>query len=269
MASDDTHGTHDTGNPIKDKLAAGEPVFGISLMEFQSSGWPTVFAQCGFDFLFVDMEHSTRSIDRIGSMIWTCLHSGIDPVVRVPSPQRFFISRVLDAGARTLIVPRVEEPDQVDRIVRYALYPPEGDRSLAGSGRNFGLQPQSDLRRATRESNHRILIGIQIETRRGVDNIESLLGRPGVGMVFVGPSDLSLTMGIPGRFDHPDFTAALKTIAEATRRHGHVLGMQSMNVEFSKRMMTMGLRFVCCGSGIGLIRRYGAQVALELRENAP
>lgn len=255
-----------TTNPTKKKLEAGKPVFGISFMEFQASGWPTVFAHCGFDFLFVDMEHSTRSMERMGELIWTCLHAGIDPVVRVPAPpERFHISRVLDAGARSFIVPRVEEPEQVEQMIRYALYPPDGDRSLAGSGRNFDLRRQSDTAGATRESNERILIGVQIETKRALENIDRILDNPRIDMVFVGPSDLSLTMGIPGRFDHPDFEAALTTIAEATRRHGHALGMQSMNVEFSKRMMEMGLRFVCCGSGIGLIRTHGARMAEELR----
>jgi 2-keto-3-deoxy-L-rhamnonate aldolase RhmA len=253
-------------NHLRQKLSKQEPVFGVSFMEFQSVGWTTVFAHCGFDFLFIDMEHSMRSIERIGDLIWSAVHAGINPVIRVPSPQRFYISRVLDAGANSFIVPRVETIEQVESAIQFALYPPEGDRSLAGSGRNFNLLPQKDLKQATKTSNQETLISIQIETTKGLDNIEEIVKHPRIDMVFIGPADLSLTLGIPGQFDHRDFVNAVDRIIEVTLRHGHSVGMQSMNVDYSKKMMKKGLRFVCCGGAIGLIRQHGAEMVKQLKD---
>jgi len=253
-------------NQVKQKLSKQESVFGLSYMEFQSVGWITIFAHCGFDFLFIDMEHSTRSIERIGDLIWAAVHAGINPVIRVPSPQRFYISRVLDAGANSFIVPRVETIEQVESTIQYALYPPEGDRSLAGSGRNFDLLPQKDLKQATKTSNQETLISIQIETKKALENIEEIVKHPRIDMVFIGPADLSLTLGIPGQFDHPDFVDAVDRILDVTRRDGHSIGMQSMNVDYSKNMMKKGLRFVCCGGAISLIRQYGTEMVRQLKD---
>ena len=253
-------------NRLLEKLEKGEHVFGISFMEFASAGWPTTFANCGFDFLFIDMEHSTLSMETIGKITWACRAAGISPIIRVPEAQRHFISRVLDAGAHGFIVPRVETVEQVENAIAFGLFPPQGERSISASGRHFDLARPDNIEEATQKLNKQTMIGVQIETKKGLENIDKLLEHPLIDMVFTGPSDMALTLGIPHDPRHPEVQAAFEKIIHTALKYGHIPGMQALNVDFSKEMIQKGMRFVVCGAAISLIRRYGSEIVNELRE---
>ena len=253
-------------NNTKAKLTRGDFAFGISFMEFNSPVWAQVFANCGFDFLFIDMEHSTLSIETIGDITWGALGAGISPIIRVPQAERFFISRLLDNGAHGFIVPRVETMEQVEKTVAYGRYSPRGDRSIAGSGRQFNLLPQTDLGKAVEKENEKTLIGIQIETKTGLDRVEELVAHPELDLIFIGPGDLSLSLGIPGQYKHPDFLDAVDRIIAVSRKNGHHVGMQSLNLDYSRNMMARGINFIVCGAGMGIIRKQCAEMVLELKQ---
>jgi 2-keto-3-deoxy-L-rhamnonate aldolase RhmA len=252
-------------NKIYQKLSRGEHAFGIGFAELEMETLPALLAHCGFDFLFIDMEHTTYSMETIGRLVWSCRQAGISPVVRVPEAHRFFISRILDAGAHGFIVPRVETTEQVENAIRYALFPPKGDRSVSGSGRKFGMTRPKDTASALERLNKETILGVQIETKKGLENIDELVRYPEIDLVFTGPMDLSFTLGVPPDPHHPEMQSAVTKIIETARKYGHAAGMQTSNTALSIEMMKKGLQFILCGGVTGIISRYGAEIVNELK----
>ncbi len=241
-------------NIIKDSIIKGECVYGLSSMELINDSWPKVFANCGLDFYWIDMEHSCMSIETVGKCIWACRTAGISPVVRLPNSKRYFVSKILDAGCNNIIIPRIEEARQVEDTIKHAFFNPKGDRSFAGSGRNFDLLPPKDINTAIEELNNNAFVGIQIETVKGIENIDKLICFSEIDMVFIGPGDLTLSLGIPGRFDHPDYIAAVDEIVKASKKYNHCVGIQAGNVKNAKIAMRKGVQFIAFGSALGILR---------------
>ena len=261
-------------NLTKQKLRDGEFVFGISPAEMQSITLPRILAGLGYDFLFFDMEHSASGFETICNQVWTSRSAGITPIVRVPDPERFYVSRVLDAGAQGVIVPRVETVEQVDRIVGYCKYPPAGDRGAALGGRHSDFQPMADPRAAMLEANDQVLVGIQIETLLGLQRVDELAGRPGVDLLFIGPQDLSIALDAPNRWEAPILDDAIQRVVAAGQACGVAVGIQGRTTALSERWMGHGVRFVVYGTtlmllvdaakgGIKELRRAGASIQEE------
>jgi 2-keto-3-deoxy-L-rhamnonate aldolase RhmA len=261
-------------NLTKQKLRDGEFVFGISPAEMQSIALPRIFANLGYDFLFFDMEHSASGFETICNMIWASRSAGITPIVRVPDPERFYVSRVLDAGAQGVIVPRVETIEQVDMIVGFSKYPPAGDRGAALGGRHSDFQPMADPRAGMAQANNEVLVGIQIETLPGLGRVHDLASRPGVDLLFVGPQDLSVALDVPNQWESPVLDDAIQRVAAAGQACGVAVGIQGRTTALSERWMGHGVRFVVYGttlmllvdaakSGIKELRRAGASIQEE------
>jgi 2-keto-3-deoxy-L-rhamnonate aldolase RhmA len=240
-------------NLTKRKLLGGEFVFGVSISEMRSIALPRIFAGLGYDFLFFDMEHSADGFETTCDMVWASRAAGITPIVRVPDPERFYISRVLDAGAQGVIVPRVETVEQVDRIVGYCRYPPEGDRGAAFGGRHSDFQPAADPRALMRQANEEVLAGIQIETVPGLERVQALASRPGVDLLFIGPQDLSVALDVPNQYEAPIMDDAIRRIIAEARRNGLPVGVQGRNAQLAGRWMAEGVRFVVFGSTVMLL----------------
>lgn len=201
---------------LKDKLRARTPTLG-SWITIGHPAIAEIMAKAGFDWLVIDLEHSTISIDQAGELIRTIDLAGAAPLVRLTSNAPDQIKRVMDAGAHGIIVPMVETPDAAARAVAATRYPPRGSRGVGqsraqGYGATFReyLQWQIDGP----------IVIVQIESRRAVDHVDAILAVPGVDAYLVGPYDLSCSLGYPGEFDREDFRAALARVHEAGRRLG-------------------------------------------------
>ena len=253
-------------NLTKQKLRDGEFVFGISPAEMHSIALPRIFAGLGYDFLFFDMEHSAAGFETICNLVWASRSAGITPIVRVPDPERFYISRVLDAGAQGIIVPRVETVEQVDRIVGFSRYPPEGDRGAALGGRHTDFQPMSDPRAGMQEANNEVLVGIQIETLLGLQQVHALASRPGVDLLFVGPQDLSIALDVPNQWHAPVLDEAIQRVAAAGQACGVAVGIQGRTTALSARWMGHGVRFLLFGTTLMLLTEAAGAGLKQLRE---
>jgi 2-keto-3-deoxy-L-rhamnonate aldolase RhmA len=255
-------------NVTKQKLRNGEFVFGLSPSEMPSIALPRILAGLGYDFLFFDMEHSASGFETICNQVWTSRSAGITPIVRVPDPERFYVSRVLDAGAQGVIVPRVETVEQVDRIVGYCKYPPEGDRGAALGGRHTDFQPMADPRAAMLEANDQVLVGIQIETLPGLQMVHELASRPGVDLLFIGPQDLTIALDVPNQWEAPVVDDAIRRVVTAAEACGVTVGILGRNVSLSERWMAEGIRFVVFGTTLMLLTESAGAGLKALRRSS-
>ena len=208
---------------FKNALTGGQVVRG----SFTMVGGPEVVEICGavgLDFVFIDTEHTPVGWERISAMCLAGLYSGTFPIVRVHSIDRSLATRALDAGARGVMFPQVSNAREAEIAARSCRYPPLGTRGAA-STRNqaWGINvPLADYLTAANEG---VVCIVQVETAGAVDEVEEMAAVPGVDCLFVGLSDLSVDLGVPGEFRHPEVEAALDRVIAAARTHGIAVGV--------------------------------------------
>jgi len=214
---------------LRQRLLAGESVIGSWI----NSGSPIVaelMAASGFDFLCVDAEHSAVDLPQVQPM-FQAIESGrpgCAAVVRLHGVDYSFVKRYLDAGADGVIAPLVRNKADAELLVQACKYPPQGLRGLGFCRANdYGMRIDDEFIRA----NDNTLVAVQIEHIEAVKNIEEILDVPGIDAVFIGPYDLSASMGLAGQFEHPDYIAALNEIRTACERHKTITGIHVVSVD--------------------------------------
>lgn len=215
-------------NRVKRTLAAGGVSVGTMMIEFATTGIGRLAAEAGAEFAVFDMEHSGWSMETVRLLMASSRCADLVPLVRVPTTQYHFISRALDVGAMGLVIPLVNTPEQARFAVECALYPPAGKRGCA-----FALAHDDyaggDVTAKMRHTNDEIMLIAQIETAEGLANVDAIAGTPGVDALWIGQFDLTTSLGIPGKFDHPKFLDATKRVLEACQKHGKVATLAVMN----------------------------------------
>jgi len=228
-------------NRTKAKLAAGEPVFGCFVRTAEPSLVEYV-ALLGWDFLVFDGEHGTLQPNQVEDLCRAVEPRGVTPIVRVTTNDAPTILRYLDTGAHGAHIPWVNSAAEAERAVRFVKYSPRGQRGLAGSrASEWGLrEPLSAyVERANRET----LVVIQVETQDAVDAIDDYLAIDGVDVLFLGPTDLSQSLGHPGDLGHPDVLAALERVAAAVIRSDKVLGIYAGSADMTREWLDRGARY--------------------------
>lgn len=218
---------NDTGERnLRQRLRADEVVIGSWL----NSGSPIVaelMAACGFDFLCVDVEHSAVDLPQ-AQQLFQAIRSGrrdCAAFVRLHGVDYAHVKRYLDAGADGVVAPLVRTREEAELLVQTCKYPPEGLRGVGFCRANdYGLR----LDEVCTHANERIVIAVQIENIEAVSAIDDILSVPGIDVAFIGPYDLTASMGITAQFDHPDYRAARATVFAACARHGVVPGIHAV-----------------------------------------
>ena len=216
-------------NPLRDRVRRGDPVFG-TIIPIPSAEVTEIAGLAGYDFLLLDMEHGPLTVDVLEDLVRACRAVNVVPLARVPEDHPKTILRALDVGCVGVMVPQVETPEQARAAVAATKYAPAGTRSLAGATAAawWGKVPISDHVTA---SNAATMSVLQIETRRGLEAVEAIARTPGVDVLFIGPSDLSQSLGHPGVATHPDVQAAIKRIIGACRAAGVPAGILALTPE--------------------------------------
>jgi 4-hydroxy-2-oxoheptanedioate aldolase len=256
-------------NPVNNgafraRLRSGDSTIGI----FAGLGSPLaaeVAAASGVDWVLVDCEHGAAGDDVVSPTVIATAAYGVPTLVRVESAERIRIGRALDAGAAGVMVPRSESASDVLDAIRHFDYPPTGDRGVATYNRaaQWGMDPDVVA------GDRRAAAIIQIETRGALDEVNDIALIPGVDLLFVGPLDLSYSLGIPRQFDHPDFTAALEKIVAAAKAAGVPVGILAANVEAVRRYRAMGFTFIALSSDSVLLAQSIQSSLTEIRKNTP
>ena len=255
-------------NPVKAKLARGEIAIGTMAFELFSPGLPTLLGTTGAEFCIYDMEHSGISMETVRNlMAWSRGPSPV-PLVRVPHAEYTYVARCLDLGALGVMVPMVETREQAELIAASAKYPPVGRRGAA-----FGFAhddfARGDVGKKIAALNARTMVIAQIESQRGLDNLEEIAAVEGIDVLWVGHFDLTNFMGIPAQFDHPRFQAAIDRVAEVAARRGKAAGVNQDDVESAKRWIDRGYRAIAYSGDLRLLAN-GLRTGVEgLRATLP
>ena len=230
-------------NPVKRALNDGGTALGTMVFEFGTTGISRIVAGAGAEFVVFDQEHTGWGMDKIRTLLATTRAADVVPLVRVPATEYHLISRPLDAGASGMMVPMVETADQARLIVTSAKYPPLGRRGAA-----FGIAHDDyeagDPVAAMENANAETLLIAQIETARGIENVEEVAAVDGIDVLWIGHNDLTNSMNIPGQFDHPDYLRAIGRFLEACDHHGKAPGIMATGVDEARALLRQGFRCV-------------------------
>jgi 2-keto-3-deoxy-L-rhamnonate aldolase RhmA len=253
-------------NPIKHTLRQGRVVLGTMISEMRSPAVGLIMAGAGFDFMFIDMEHGAYTIETVADLIKVARLAGIAPLVRVPDPAYFLLSRPLDAGAMGLMIPRVEDVATVEHIVRSVKFPPRGSRGVS-TFKGHSDYSHVDTREFTRFQNDETLVILQIERRRAIEQIEDIAAVPGVDVCLIGPNDLTLALGAESHRD-PIVVAAIERVIAACDTVGIASGIHTGDVEELGMWMRKGMRMITCSNDTAFLSSGASQVVRGLRELA-
>ena len=249
--------------PFRQRLQQGDVVLGQMVLELFTPGIGPMLAACGLDFVIFDMEHGRCDISLLAEMIASCRGREIVPIARVPDLLYRPLSRVLDVGARGVMVPRVETREQAEDIVAQLKYAPQGRRGVAlGIAHDLYQAGGPDFFAKINEETVVILL---LETEKAFENLDAIVSVPGVDVAWMGHYDLTVSMGIPARFDHPRFLEAMEALVAVCRRHGVAPGFLPPTAESAAHWIQKGFRAISLGSDIGVfldaLRKFRASVS--------
>lgn len=243
-------------------LTQGDTLMG----SFISTGYPVnteLMGLAGFDFLIIDLEHGMGSERDILSQLHALQATQAIPVVRVESHEKQRAHRLLDLGVQGIMFPRVNTAEEAAACVAAMRYPPDGVRGVATIVRAAGYGTHFNDYRG--ESKTNLLTIIQIESAEAVENVDAIAAVEGVDVLFVGPMDLSTSLGIFRQYDHPLFLDALQRTLDAARRYNRVPGILLPTVDTTRHYREMGFRFLTAGTDVALLKAAATQLVKELR----
>ncbi|MEX1168808.1 MAG: aldolase/citrate lyase family protein [Chloroflexota bacterium] len=230
---------------LRRRIHAGQTLYGA----FATLGSPIaaeMLARVGFDWIIVDLEHGAGTETDLLTSLLAVSTTSTTPLVRPQSGERLRIGRALDHGAHGLMIPRVDLPEQAREAISFMRFPPDGVRGLALSTRGAGLGERDHA--DVRGINEHLVGIIQIESPSAVEHAVEIAAIDGVDVLFVGPADLSHSLGIPGQFDHPDYLASLERVVAAAEGHGKATGILLRDAGPLPRHLDLGFRFIGLGS---------------------
>jgi 2-keto-3-deoxy-L-rhamnonate aldolase RhmA len=228
-----------------DALRGGKPIIG-TLLTVASPEVAEALALLGFDWIFIDLEHGSLSI-KDAQMAIQAVASRSLTLVRVPDGTPENIKRVLDTGCSGIIVPLVSSESYARKIVALAKYPPLGERSVGlARAQGYGLRFTEYLASA----NAQTAVIVQIEHRDAIPNVDQILAVPGIDALFVGPYDLSNSMGLVGQVGHPDVVAAIDKVRAACVRENLPMGIYCSTADLARNEIKAGARMVAVGTDI-------------------
>ena len=248
-------------NHFKANLTAGQTLYGLWLA-FADAHVAEVMATCGFDWLTIDGEHAPNDVRSVLAQLQALAPYPVEPVVRLVDHDPAKIKQTLDLGAQNLLIPMVESAEQAQALVRACRYPPKGTRGVIGLARasRWGLLSEQ-LHTADAE----VCLLVQVETRRGLDQLEAILQVEGVDGVFFGPSDLSASFGRLGQPADPEVQEHIGRAIVRTREAGKFAGTLSASEAIIERHVARGCNFAALGSDLNLL----LQAARSLRQRLP
>ena len=190
-----------------------------------------------------DMELGSYSLELLSDIFLAARSLGLGIFVRVPELARGYVSRSLDLGANGVMVPMIETVDQARALVEWSKYTPIGNRGMTALGGHTGYNKETDIRGMMARLNKQTLTIAQIETVKGVQSVEEIAAVDGIDVLFVGPNDLSVSLGCPGDIDSPEEQEAILRVAQACQKNKKIFGMHG-TVPFLQKWIPHGLSFV-------------------------
>lgn len=233
-------------NPLKQSLRSGGTAAGVMVFELLAAGLPQICRNAGAEFVLYDMEHTGLGFETLKTQVALCRGLDLVPMTRVPRGEYHFIARALDIGALGVMVPMVGTRAEAEYVVSCTRYPPQGRRGAA-----FGFAHDDyeggDVAAKIAALHERTLVIVQIETAEGLANAEAIAAVPGVDALWIGQFDLTNFMGIPGKFEHPTYLAAVDRVVRVCLAHGKTPAMLALDDTWARDYAAKGFRLMAYG----------------------
>ncbi len=250
---------------LKSLLKENRVLVGVTTQHVMAPWLAQLWKHSGADFVYVEYEHSFMNEADLGGFVLSCRAHGLPVVAKVPECSRTHVAKLLECGVVGIQLPWTETREQVDRLVSYVKFPPVGIRAAAPGMGNTDYNSQTTGRELIEFGNRETVVLAHVETRKGVENLDAILGSPHVDVLFLGMYDLSISYGQPGDFRHPDVAAAVEAALAAAQRHGKVAGMYVPDAKAAEPWVGRGMRFFETASEVDLIDGGARQLVQRFR----
>jgi 2-dehydro-3-deoxyglucarate aldolase/4-hydroxy-2-oxoheptanedioate aldolase len=251
-------------NKVKQGLREGKVQIGCGFAQVRSQDVLKVLALAGFDWAFLDSEHGGFDLETLQDLCRIAPYVGFTPLIRVANMEYDLVARALDLGAMGVVFPRVEDPKLLEEAVSWTKFPPVGVRG-------FGLLPLAvdyepmNIAQMAAYYNEQLMNVLQIETVRAFEAREELLSVKGVDAVMVGPVDLSISLGVPGQFDHPKMVETMEKIIESCQAHGVAPGTQTRLLSMAQFWKQKGMLLLGTGNEISMLFERAREIVTALK----
>jgi 4-hydroxy-2-oxoheptanedioate aldolase len=254
-------------NNVREKLARDEVVASMTVRLVRGIEIARIARTAGFDSLYVDLEHSSFSLETCGQICMAALEAGIAPFVRVPANTPDYVTRVLEGGALGVIAPHIRSAGEAKDVVKAAKFPPLGERSNASGLPHLHFR-SFPVAEAFAALNDATMVIVQFESAAALDKTEEIVAVDGVDMVLVGLNDLLVDWGIPGEYDHPRVREAYARTIAACRKHGKHCGVGGLATrpDLVAEFVRMGARYVSTGTDTAFLLAACTQRAKQVQE---
>jgi 2-dehydro-3-deoxyglucarate aldolase/4-hydroxy-2-oxoheptanedioate aldolase len=240
---------------LKESLHQGKLVSVFCLGQLCSPKMVEMLAWFGnYDALWFDQEHGSLSTENLEHCARAARGAGIDTFVRLAPTDYGAVMRPLEAGAGGIMAAQVRSARQTEQIVQWAKFHPRGIRGINNTGVD-GRYGSTPLAEYMRQANESTFVAVQIENTDALDEVEAIAAVKDIDLLFVGPADLSQSMGLPGEWDHPRHWQAIERVAQAAHNHGISWGILPANVAYARRCMELGCRMLSLGIDVWIVQR--------------
>jgi len=254
---------------LKQKVRNREILLHGCVMDCRSGSVMEMYHETGFDVVLLDREHTALNSETILEHIRLARALEIPCMVRVAEPSYVEINRFMDQAPDGIYVPRIRTRKEVEEIIRIAKFPPRGIKGYGAStcpaGKYLGWQP--DIRQQLDFFNDNFVLGIQIETKEIIDNLDDILSVPGIDIAIIGNDDLTLGLGMPGQFDHPDYIAVVRRVIAACNQYGVLPGIACGDPEKIRFWKDQGMRAFWAAADIVSMWSHTRQLMAAIRTN--
>ena len=251
-------------NRLRARLAESRVVVGTMIAELRQSAVVQCLANAGIDWAIIDNEHGVFSVETISELSRFARLVGVTPIVRIPAHTYETIAQALDGGAQGIMIPRVTDPEQVRFAVGAAKYPPMGRRGSA-AGRGHTDYKAGDIVKMMEDANRESFVIVQIETREASERLDEILAVPGVDAALIGPNDLAIALGVPGRMRDPVLEEVIERTIAACGRHGVLPAIHTNDTALTAEWGKRGMRLVSISSDVGFLQRAAKEAADAIR----
>ena len=252
---------------LKQTIAEGKPVFGFMLFAIEGLRWERMFEGSTLDYIIIDWEHASRDRTGLANLITSVKSSGTTCIVRTPDTEDVYVAEALDAGADGVLVPYCETVEEVRRCAfKLRYHPLKGEyfQRVATTGELPSEKTREYL--GNRHKDHLFIMGV--ESMPAVNRLDELLDCAPIDGIFVGPNDLTTSMGIPDEVEHPDYIETLKRIIDTGEARGVPTMVHQQTMPASTKALELGARFVLHSSDVGILLRGVQDEFAELRKVA-
>ena len=254
-------------NAVKEKLARNEVVASISIRLTRGVEIARLAKTADFDMIYIDLEHSSATLETTGQICQAALSIGLVPMVRVPANTPEYIQRVLDGGALGIVAPGIGSAEEARAVVNAAKYPPLGERGAGGALPHLEYRsfPTAEANAAINDAT---MVIVQFESAEAIEKAEEIVAVEGVDMVLLGVNDLLASMGLPGQYEHAKVREAYERTIAACRKHGKHVGVGGLSTrpKLVADFIAMGARMVSTGTDIQFLLAVMTEKAKQVRE---